>query len=255
MKIFNANGEKVYQEWIQDFCKNPATPFPDMLLSDQGLCENVGSMPDQSFTGAFKTKYAMIRALRDYIGDCLQNVSQDMSEQRRVWDSFAYRMLGSICAKDEQGNWKPGHPAKYMIWDHEAGRYPLYQRHLIYTPYRFMATNEEAMKPFFEAVDPSTGTGFEEEIGARQEFVENPNVLALFNRLYVGADGLPMRGYFAMAKKVKGTNVKYCKPGSIRRLMAVLMQFKNTYDIMACTPDKMMELLPEEFATWEASKK
>jgi len=129
--------------------------------------------------------------------------------------------------------------------------YTPYQRHLIYTPFRFMRTNADAMRPFFEAVDPATGTGFEEEIGARQEFIENPNVLALFNRLYVNREGKQIKGFFAMAKKGKGTNVKYCKPGSIRRLMAVL----NTYDILQCTPEKMMELLPEEFTKWEQEHK
>jgi len=256
MKIFNANGEAAYQEWIQQFCKDPKnTTFRDELLHDSFFCTDVGNKPDPTVSGAFKTKYDMMEFLMPFINDAIAFVHEGMSEQRRLWDSCAYRMLESICRKDETGAWKPGHPAKYMIWDLGDSIMPLYQRHLIYTPFRFMRTNADAMRPFFEAVDPATGTGFEEEIGARQEFIENPNVLALFNRLYVNREGKQIKGFFAMAKKVKGTNVKYCKPGSIRRLMAVLMQMKNTYDILQCTPEKMMELLPEEFTKWEQEHK
>jgi len=274
MRIFNANGEKLYQEWVLRFCAKETKgqgPVPFNLLSDPSTSVDLGTdTPDPH--RSFANKYEFITTLKPYIDACLAKVSQKMDEQRRVWDAFALMFFDTICPKDETGAYDPSMFAHYMIDDEGRSIMPLYQRHRIYDPYRFVSCNAAAIRPFFEADAASTEGGFEEDVGARQEMVGNPRFLDLLNRLYV-IEGSPIKGFVAIdavlipdpdhpgqykrrnpKRDGKRGMIRKCKPGSLRRLIRKTMQLKNTHDILQCSDAKMLELLGGEFTDWIAKK-
>ena len=256
MRIFNSTGEKLYQEWVLRFCAKEtkgqgAVPFN--LLADPTASVDLGTdTPDPH--RPFANKYDFITYLKPYIDACLAKVSQKMDEQRRVWDAFALMFFDTICPKDETGAYAPSMFAHYMIDDEGRNLRPHYQRHRIYDPYRFVLTNEEAIRPFFESDKPCVGGNLEEDFGGRQEYVSNAALLGLLRHLYVDKDGRPVKGFFAVAQKVPGTRVKQCKPGSLRRLTAAIRQLKCNFDVLQCAPESMMDVLPEEFRKWYKEK-
>ena len=258
MRIFNAEGERRYQEWVLKFCAKATkgqgeVPYA-LLESDETsvLLFGTGTPDRNHWNGPCPNKYEMISYLKPFIDECLPHVSQSMDEQRRVWDSFALHFFEHICPKDDAGAYTPRMFAHYMIDDEGRSMMPLYQRHRIFNPYRFVTCNEIAIKPFFENDKAFTGGGLEEDIGARQELVGNPNFLELLNRLYT-VNGHPVDGFVAMALPIDKSRpkwIKKCKPGSLRRLVATTMQLKNTHDFLQCSTDRMLELLGEEFSIW-----
>lgn len=256
MRIFNEIGERKYQEWVQRFCAKETKgqgPVPFELLQDDATSVDLGtSTPDQNHP--CPNKYELISYLRPFIDECLAKLAtQKMDEQRRVWDAFALFFFDTICPKDETGAYSPNMFAHYMIDDQGINLRPHYQRHRIYDPYRFVVTNCQAIRLFFEADLPNECGNLEEDFGGRQEYVSNATLLSLLNHLYVGNDGKPISGYFAAAKQVEGTKVKQCKPGSLRRLTAAIKQLKCNFDVLQCSVDEMMNVLPAEFAIWHAS--
>lgn len=255
MRIFNEIGERKYQEWVQRFCAKETKgqgPVPFELLQDDATSVDLGtSTPDQNHP--CPNKYELISYLRPFIDECLAKLAtQKMDEQRRVWDAFALFFFDTICPKDETGEYAPSMFAHYMIDDEGKSMMPLYQRHRIYDPYRFIVCNEMAVRPFFENDSPSTEGGFEEDIGARQELVGNANFLTLLNDLYV-VNGSPIKGFVAIAQPIDKNRpkwIKKCKPGSLRRLVSMTMQLKNTYDFLQCSVEDMKQLLGDEFKNW-----
>ena len=75
-----------------------------------------------------------------------------------------------------------------------------------------------------------------EQLASRQELVTNPSVMEVATRLYINPEtGRPKRGAAGRG------------PGSARRLAAVLNQLDLTWDLYGLDPDKLLDLLPEEF--------
>lgn len=256
MRIFNEVGEKRYQEWVLNFCAKEtkgqgAVPHHLLNYSDTSIELPGTSDPNVNYwRWHTPNKYDFITYLKPFIDSCLARVPQKMDIQRRVWDSFALLFFEFICPKDVRGNFNPNKFEHYMINDEGRSQRPVCYRHRIYGPYQFVACNDKAVKPFFEAASSYVGGDLEEGVGSRQEFVSNPVFLSLLARLYLN-DGKPISGYTDKSVPIDKRHPswgKKTKPGSLRRLMSVAMQLKNNYNFLQCTEEQMLELLGNEFS-------
>ena len=258
MRIFNAEGEKQYQEWVLRFCAEETKgqgEVPYYLLESSATSVELygTSTPERDhWHGPCPNKYEMITYLKPFIDECLPHVSQSMSDQRRIWDSFALHFFDHICPKDKNGGYAPNKFERYMINDKTVSQRATEYRQHIFGPYRFVVCNQQAIRPFFKEEKSSALGEIDEQIGSRQEFVSNPQLLELVNILYV-ENGKPKPAFSSAAVPIDRNRPnlgKKSKPGNMRRLVMVIKQLNLNYDFLQCSKDQMLGMLGNEFIEW-----
>ena len=148
-----------------------------------------------------------------------------------TWTWLAAFYFGQLCP--------PGSPpGDRPRWVPAMDNYRQYYRHLLAGPYQIYrahsANPRRAMALL--ANSPHQPGDIAEQLASRQELVTNPSVMEVATRLYINpATDRPKRGAAGRG------------PGSSRRLAAILNQLDLTWDLYGLDPDKLLDLLPEEF--------
>ena len=129
-------------------------------------------------------------------------------------------------------------PGDRPRWVPAMDNYRQYYRHLLAGPYLvYRAHSDNPHRAMALLANPPHQPGdIAEQLASRQELVTNPSVMEVATRLYINtANNSPKRGAAGRG------------PGSARRLAAVLNQLDLTWDLYGLDPDKLLDLLPEEF--------
>lgn len=160
-----------------------------------------------------------------------------------MWAWLSAHWVDSLAPVNSDGLRKPGAPHR---WVPATTSWNTYHRHLLLGPYsiyhRYAADPDRAMCLLGSVV--SAPGELVEQIAANTQLVTNDNVVALATKLY----------WDEHAKKFRpGAAGK--KPGSVRRLVAVLNQFDRTWDFHTSDVDRMLSMLPSEFGPFVAAAK
>lgn len=129
-------------------------------------------------------------------------------------------------------------PGAQARWVPTVDDYRKYYRHLLAGPYLiYRAHSDNPHRAMALLATPPHQPGdIVEQLASRQEQVTNPSVMEVATRLYINpVTNRPKRGAPGQG------------PGSARRLAAVLNQLDLTWDLYGLDPDKLLDLLPEEF--------
>lgn len=156
-----------------------------------------------------------------------------------VWNWLALFFFDEICPPRADGSRKVLSREKY-IFDTQARRF---YRHLVAAPFLLVEQHGEPARALLDSRVSQHGD-FTEQIVSRQEIIANQELLKTVYALYFDTSA-PNDGHTKRGASDRD------KPGTLRRLAAVLQQFGLTYDMHAMTADEILDLLPEEFTPWK----
>lgn len=169
-----------------------------------------------------------------------------ISRNAGLWTWLALYFFDQLCPPTSGGRRSPRSSEAYVL----PPKYDFrnYYRHLVRTPWLVTSDHGEFAKvlliPPGAAPNAPLATRGEiiEQLAARQEFLGNPAVIQAAYRLYFdGQRNKPRRGAAGSAG------------GSPRRLATILQQLGLTFDLGACHPSTITELLPREFERWRSA--
>ncbi|MGE0750788.1 MAG: hypothetical protein AB7K64_09395 [Variibacter sp.] len=193
-------------------------------------------MPRKTFADRYEFGVMLVELLNGYD-------QQQISFDRGLWSWLAAYYFEQLCPRDHEGKRALRKDYVYVL-----SQSRIYYRHLVRTPWYLVKTHGERCR-YLLASQPSDPaplgrqSSLLEELAARQFVISSPALVGAAARLYSDPrTGRPMRGAGA-----KGG-------GSPRRLALIANQLALTYDIHNMPPDRLLQLLPEEFGTrWRAA--
>lgn len=170
------------------------------------------------------------------VGEYLHGLLDDVAAPGLNTDVGAWTWLSAFYFEQicPQGS-SPGDRPR---WVPAVDNYRQYYRHLLAGPYLiYRAHSDNPHRAMALLANPPHQPGdIAEQLASRQELVTNPSVMEVATRLYINAaTNSPKRGAAGRG------------PGSARRLAVVLNQLDLTWDLYGLDPDKLLDLLPEEF--------
>lgn len=147
-----------------------------------------------------------------------------------IWTWIAAYYFDLLCPPGK----RPGHRARWVL----ANDYRQYYRHLLAGPYQIYKAHSDNPKRAMAVLanQPHEPGDIAEQLASRQEIVTNRCIMEVATRLYI--DPLTDRPKIGAAAR---------EQGSARRLAMVLNQLDLTWDLYRLEPDKLIELLPDEF--------
>ncbi len=164
---------------------------------------------------------------------------KDPARDAGLWAWLALAWFEQLCPL-KRGQRKPGEIAR---WIPQLDNKRRYYRHYTLGPYLvFLAHQENPMRCLVlltESIQISTSEIY-------REFVESP-VLASGVAVNVAAE-LYLEAH--SGKLRRGAGVK--GPGGARRLLDVFMQFDRTFDLYSIRENRLMSMLPREFAKFRS---
>ena len=156
--------------------------------------------------------------------------AREISFNRGLWAWLAAWYFDLLCQPNPDGTRKLREEYAYI--PNEARKY---YRHLVRTPWYLVSTHGEASH--FLLVSPlNQQSALLEELAARQFIISSPTLISAAKRLYTN----PQTGQ-PLIRMGRGA-------GSPRRFALIANQLLLTFDIRAMSVDKLMDLLPVEFA-------
>ena len=197
------------------------------ILHDDACSESVGADIDVE-ARHLPTRFAVGEHLHSLFDDvAAPGVDTDVG----IWTWLSAFYFEQLCPQGIS-------PGDRPRWVPAVDNYRQYYRHLLAGPYLiYRAHNDKPSRAMALLANPPHQPGdIAEQLASRQELVTNPSVMEVATRLYIDSEtnnakrGAAGRG-----------------PGSARRLAAVLNQLDLTWDLYGLYPDKLIDLLPEEF--------
>jgi len=157
-----------------------------------------------------------------------------------AWLSLAH--FDSVCPLQENGTRTPGMDYRHIPGNDQRSQH----RHLLKGPYDVYTRYGEAAAHLLQGQVYRESALYHEIVG-RQDLIANPTVVTLTRSLYFDESNQSLKSKAADSKAA---------PGSIRRLVAVLMQLDLTYDLHGMSEADLFSLLPQrEFGPWMESKR
>ena len=167
-----------------------------------------------------------------------------ISRQAGLWTWLALFYFDLLCPLRGDGTRKVLSDEAYIL----PARYDFrsYYRHLVRMPWLAASEHGEFSKVLLipagttEGAPLSTRGEIIEQMASRQAVLMNRRVIEAVYRIYFNkGTGRPSRGTAGSGG------------GSPRRLAVVLQQLDLTFDLAACAPETIVELLPSEFERWK----
>jgi hypothetical protein len=182
----------------------------------------------------FATRFQLgqyLHGVLDVLGR--ENIAHDPS----LWNWLALLYFESICPARPDGSRKILGREHYIL----SSDYRKYYRHLLAAPYTLFDLHRDSARVLLHSAIDKHGD-FVEQLASRQDVITNRALIKAVDSLYWAAGrngGRPKRGATDRAR-----------PGSLRRLVAVIQQLELTYDLHAMTDAQILGLLPAEFGSW-----
>jgi len=232
---FNREGIKEFQFQLQKMREGAVIKSPLGIIEDKNFVESVENGPE-IIIKLFDSRHDMVAYLNPLLVE--SSINDDMNDAG-LWAWLSAVFIDSVCPSDDNGKRKPKHDYRHI----PTSDYRHFYRHLIRGPvriYRLFDRNlEESEIVLYQ--HPSVPGDFVEQLGARQERITNPAIIAAANHLY----------YDRNTKKHKrGAAANWKKPGTLRRYLDLLDQLDLTYDLYSMNEDEILKILPSEFAPY-----
>ena len=152
-----------------------------------------------------------------------------------IWTWLAAYRFKLLCPTGK----KPGDRARWVL----SNNYRHYYRHLLAGPYQIYKAHSDNPRRAMAVLanQPHEPGDIAEQLASRQEIVTNRCIMEVATRLYIDpSTDRPKTGAAAREQ------------GSARRLAMVLNQLDLTWDLYRLEPDKLIELLPDEFERFKS---
>jgi hypothetical protein len=234
IRRLNPAGEAAYAAYVAEAKAGTSSAPPWHLLTDP------------TFSAPLDTQVGISRPMvtnRYEFGRLLVTVLEAfdarlISRDHGLWNWLGLYFLDLTAPPDEAGRRKSGEAARHVVT--AKFDYQRYYRHLVREAWMAVRIHGEVVQALLSG-PPDVRGDLIEQLGSRQTIFNSPSLMAASMSLYLDqTSGRPKRGAGG-----KGG-------GSPRRLSAILQQLVLNYDLYSSTPDKIVTLLPAEFARWSA---
>ncbi len=224
LRRFNEKGIVHFDQFRESAARDTAQLYE--LLEDP-TCSSAVAPSIEVEQRPFPTRFAVGEYLHSVLGGAsLPGLDTD----RGLWSWLAAFYFGQLCPQGRN-------PGARHRWIPESG-YNVYYRHLLRGPYQIYRAHSDNPRRALAvlATAPSAPGDIAEQLVARQDLITNPNVIEVATLLYINpATDQPKRG---AARRDNG---------GARCLPIVLDQLDLIWDLYRLEPDKLLDLLPEEF--------
>jgi hypothetical protein len=234
-------GIERFKEYLADARSAAVQAPPTALLRDPATSE-----PFEVRTQVETQKFAGRFEFGSYLAATLGGLDRrQISRDAGLWTWLALYFFDQLCPPDSDGTRKLLSDEAYVIpyrYDFQG-----YYRHLVRTPWLVYSDHGEFAKVLLvprsdPAARPLSVRGeIVEQLASRQSVLGNPTIIKAAYKMYFDIkSGRPRRGSGGSGG------------GSPRRLAQILQQLDLTFDLNACNADRVLALLPREFARWSA---
>jgi len=235
VKIFNEAGLTEFERLINELRNGTIKHIPEDLLYN-----NEFMVPLEPIVNIEQVDYKNKSELIPYVAEILNLKSnKHLYFDKGLWSWLAAFFFDNICPVDGNGKRKINETAYYVLRDPKE--YTKYYRHLLAYYCRLYTEVGEASKLFLSGTFQTRGE-ISEQLGASQEIALNKGILTAANILY----------WDEAAKSFK-RGAASNKGGSVRRFVRIIKQYQMTFDLNSMTGEKIVELMPEEFAKWKSN--
>jgi hypothetical protein len=211
---------------------NPPDILLDPKFSEEVIFSN-GNTREIDTEATFSNGIEMVEVLRLSIGDRLQpGDTKDVG----LWAWLSLAFYDQIRAKDKDGNWKSCAAARMI----PSGRTVSYYRHSMSARY-FMHSVHGNNSLWILQGPINRWSDLYEQISSTSWIISSTSIIEAVQKLYYDPS-LPNGIKKGAAGKMEG---------SARRLVAVLNQFWETYDLRSMSSDQILDLLPSEFVNFK----
>ena len=237
LRTLNSTGIESFANYLQSLRNGFAAQPPFHLLIDDATSDPLDvdiPMQKQSFIDSY--------AFGEYLAPTLKPLPRSkIAFDHELWSWLALYYFDQICPAVD-GKRAVLEDAVYVLPD--TYNHLRYYRHLVRTPWLAVEENGNCAKVMLKNRGSGKRSDIFEQLAARQTIFGNKTIIAGAYKLYFDETaGLPKRGAGG-----KGA-------GSPRRLVSFIRQIDLTYDLMACTPDQFIGLLPKEFDKFKVTGK
>jgi hypothetical protein len=237
LRTLNSTGIESFANYLQSLRNGSAAEPPFHLLTDDVTSDPLDvdiPMQQQSFVDGY--------AFGEYLVATLKPLPRSkIAFDHALWSWLSLYHFDQICPAVD-GKRAVLEDAVYVLpstYNHRR-----YYRHLVRTPWLAVEENGNCAKVLLKNRGSGKRSDIFEQLAARQTIFGNKTIIAGAYKLYFDETaGLPKRGAGG-----KGA-------GSPRRLVSFIQQIDLTYDLMACTPDQFIGLLPKEFDKFQIAAK
>lgn len=244
IRRLNDEGIRRMEEFIQSLkTETPqTTEQAHALLTDP---ETSASLPnsvevdrDRRFSRRFE--------LAEYLHQTVPRTGvRDFTKDKGLWSWLTLLWFDQVCiAKKAGGVRKPGEMHRYIP---ELDNFRTYYRHLLLGPFVIYGLHEDEPQRALCMLcqSPSIHPDTAEQLASRQDMIQSPAIIATANAFYYDASKRDIRKGATSYFRTGGGSIG--RPGTVRRLVDLAMQFDRTYDHLACTASAFATLLPDEF--------
>lgn len=231
LRRLNARGVAAFRQHLSDiragveFQSNPALLYVDDYSSP--VVPRIEIAPKQ---------FARKLDLASYLGSVLQPLdAPGLTADTGLWSWLALYYFDQLSPLRADGKRRPREDYHYIPADVRRG----HERHLLAGPYRLFRMHGEHARVLLHPAVHQHGR-FVYDLGYRRDFLTNRGLIEAIDVLY----------WNPRTRRPKvGAGSE--RPGSLRRLIAVLQQLELNYDLFGMSANEILSLLPSEFDAWQ----
>jgi len=231
VRILNEFGLEIFREYLDNLRSGSTESPPFKILNDKDTSASINDGPVIE-----QKNFANRRDVAVYLKEALKDFTfSELESNIGLWSWLDLFFFNQTCPSDSEGKRDPKADYRHILDLSFRHKY----RHLLFGPYRiYMAHPESAFTLL--CGDITKPGDFNEQVGSRIEKISNNRLIRVLDTLYFDEDN----------DRIKRGASDRKKNGSLRRFLEITDQFDVTYDLFSMTPDKITNLLTEEFNEW-----
>jgi hypothetical protein len=232
-------GIQRFRDYLAALRDEPATPFPEHLITDESCSLDVRPVAEINPKRVFADKMDFGR----YLVESLAPLSDypRLASDVGLWSWLALCYFEALCPSDGNGrDVKAEH--RYILSQEPRNHY----RHLVRTPWNMYSLHGHNAAALLSG-SPDTHGEASEQILGREFLRTNKGLFEAIDRLYVRRSGDSESWQLKKGARSKDA------PGTMRRLGKVVRQFDLTFDLYGMNGSQIFELLPDEFRRFKVN--
>ena len=243
LRKLNHDGLIKFREFI-DSARTEDTDIPFDLLTSNTTSDPIKENVELSNTISVTTKMDMAK----YLAQVMSGLDYQTINSKGLWSWLGLYFFDLICPKSTNGKRNVGATARYLFSKDlpDGNSFRRYYRHLLYVPFTIARFHKGSVGNSLLWPKVSVHGDMMEQIAARQEFIQNYNILEALDRLYITTNE-------SGQNLLKPGSTEEEVDGSVRRFIAVLQQLDRTYDFFGMDSSDILSMLPDEFDGFKQS--
>lgn len=240
-------GVRAFRAYLQQLYEGRDGPRPEELVQGSAWTEPVPCGATFDAERVFATRYELGCYVRGRLQVCGEPEREETVTDPAFWAWLAALWFEQLCPRDRgTGLRSPSRIDSYipaeLLGESALGRSSgdAWGRHVIRTSW-LLVERYDGLVDFVLSNPPDRRGELTEQLLGRADLPLCPTAVRAFALLYRAKDGKPKSGAAG-----KG-------PGTARRFALIVRQLMRTHDVHAMTPERLLELLPEEFDRFRPS--